>query len=135
MAVADAKYRFLSVSVGSPGSISDGGIFNLTRLSSAIEGKYAGLPDPDVLVGDDVPIPYHIISDDAFAMKTWLMKAFSQRNLKKKMQVFNYRLSRARKAIEHAFGILGARFRCLLATLEMDVKRVESIVFGCCTLH
>ena len=84
MAVADAKYHFLSVSVGNPGSNSGGGIFNLSSLSSAIEGKYAGLPDPDVLVGNDVLIPYHIIGDDAFAMKAWLMKPFSQRNLKKK---------------------------------------------------
>ena len=51
MAVVDAKYRFLSVSVGSLSSNSDKGIFNLTGLSSAIEGKYAGLADPDVLVG------------------------------------------------------------------------------------
>ena len=51
------------------------------------------------------------------------------------MQVFNYRLSRACRVIENTFGILGARFRCLLAPLEMDVKRVESIVLGCCTLH
>ena len=95
----------MSVSVGSPGSYSGGGISNLTGLSSAIEGKYAGLPDPDVLVGDDVPIPYHIIGDDVFAMKTLVMKPFSQRNLKKKMQVFKYRLSRARRVIENAFGI------------------------------
>lgn len=77
MALVDAKYRFLSVSVGISGSNSHGGIFNKTGLCAATEGEYTGLQGPEPLTGDDAPLPYHIIGDDAFAMKTWLMKPFS----------------------------------------------------------
>ena len=81
------------------------------------------------------PMNYHIIADDAFALQTWLMKPFSKTNLGRDMQIFNYRLSRARRTVENAFGILNARFRCLSTPLEMAEDKAISIVLGCCTLH
>ena len=51
------------------------------------------------------------------------------------MQIFNYRLSRARRVVENAFGIMAARFRCLFSPLQMDEKTPQYIILGCCTLH
>ena len=76
--------QIIAFSAGSPGSNYDGGIIDLTSLKTAIEGKHLGLSESEMLDGDDVPIPYHLIGGDAFAMKTWLRKPFSQRNLKEK---------------------------------------------------
>ncbi len=51
------------------------------------------------------------------------------------MLVFNYRLPRARRVVENAFGILANHWACLLTTLSIDVKTVEKVVIAACTLH
>ena len=42
------------------------------------------------------------------------MKPFSKRNLTEEQRVFNYRLFRARRVSENAFGIMAVRFLCIL---------------------
>ena len=135
MALVDSGYKFIYINIGQPGSSSDGGIFNNSSLCSAITNGTAGLPNPEPLPNDDHPLGYHIIGDDAFALRPWLMKPFACKKLGKKMQIFNYRLSRARRVVENAFGIMAARFRCLLSPLQMDEKRAQYIILGCCILH
>ncbi|XP_053390910.1 putative nuclease HARBI1 [Mercenaria mercenaria] len=76
MALVDAKYRFLWTQIGDVGSSSDGQIWNHCDLRQALEEGVLGVPDADLLPGDDVDTPYYIIGDDAFAMRTWLMKPF-----------------------------------------------------------
>lgn len=74
MALVDANYRFLYVSLGANGSASDGGVFKECSLGEALEQGYAGLPCPEPLPGDDKDIPYALVGDDAFGLRTWLMK-------------------------------------------------------------
>ena len=50
-------------------------------------------------------------------------------------RVFNYRLSRAPRVVQNAFGLLAARFRCLLTTVPQNPDRVSTIVLACCVLH
>ena len=91
MALVDSQYRLLFVDVGAQGSISDGGVFSGTELYEALEGGYAGLPQPEPLPGDDKPIPFSLIADDAFALRTWMQKPFSFRGMNKNQRIFNYR--------------------------------------------
>jgi hypothetical protein len=49
MALVDSNYRFLYVSLGAAGSASDGGVFSLCSLGEALEGGFAGLPEPEPL--------------------------------------------------------------------------------------
>ena len=84
---------------------------------------------------DDKDMPCFIIGDDAFVLRTWMMKPFSIRSLSREERIFNYRLSRARRIVENAFGILANRFQCLLGTMRQELHRVHTIAFGCCTLH
>lgn len=51
------------------------------------------------------------IGDDAFLTSKNLMKSYSGTNLGQKKRIFNYRLSRARRTIENAFGILVSHWR------------------------
>jgi hypothetical protein len=67
----------------------------------------------------------------ALALRTWLMKPFSRRNMALEDRVFNYRLSRARRVVENAFVILVNRFQCLLTTLKQEPHNVGSIIFAC----
>ncbi len=137
MALVDADYRFIWVDVGAQGSASDAQIFNNSELKEAIESGDIGFPAADPLPNDDPTknTPYFIIGDDAFALQPWMMKPFSRRNLAVEERIFNYRLSRARRIVENAFGILGNRFQCLLGPMRQDSHVVEEIVMACCTMH
>ena len=135
LAVADAEGRFIYIDVGANGSASDGGIFQVTPLREALEKGIAGIPGPEPLPDDDVPMPYFILGDNAFPMRTWLMKPFPQRALDPPSRNFNYRLSRARRIVENAFGMLAQRFRVFLTTINVRPKTAEKIVMASCILH
>lgn len=53
MAVVDANYKFIWLSVGSYGSSSDGQIFNNSELRPMLEEGTLGLPPPSPLPHDD----------------------------------------------------------------------------------
>ena len=133
--LVDADYNFLYIDVGRQGSASDGGIFKSCSLRRRFDEGTLGLPQPTPLPGDDFPLPFYIIGDDAFPLKEWLMKPFPHRGLSKSERVYNYRLSRARRVVENAFGVLAHRFRCLLTTMHQTPDHVEIIVMACCVLH
>ena len=135
MALVDADYKFLYVDCGANGAGSDGGVFNDTLLREGLEEGTIGLPPPEPILPGHRPLPYFIVGDDAFPLRTWLMKPLPLRNMTKEQRIYNYRLSRARRIVENAFGILAARFRCLLTTMPQRTKTVESIVIACCCLH
>ncbi len=63
------------------------------------------------------------------------MKPFGHRLLSREERIFNYRLSRARRVVENAFGILANRFRVLLTRLMHPPDTVNQIVTVCCILH
>ncbi len=76
LALVDGDYKFLWVDVDQNGSLSDAQIFNQCELKEAIEDGMIGFPPEDTLPKDDRPMPYFILGDNAFALKTWLMKSF-----------------------------------------------------------
>ena len=135
LALVDGDYKFLWSDIGSNGSASDAQVFNGSELKDAIEDGSIGFPPPAPLPGDDRPMPYFIIGDDAFALRTWMMKPYSKRHMTIEERILNYRLSRGRRIVENAFGILGARFQCLLTTMKQDPNTVQSIVLACICLH
>ncbi|XP_069979435.1 uncharacterized protein [Penaeus vannamei] len=100
MAVADANYKFLYVDVGAERGAGYGGMRSKCDLNQAIEKKRAGFPEA---------IPFYLISDDAFALKPWLMKPYSHQSQVHHEKIFNYRLSRACRVVENPFGLLQAR--------------------------
>ncbi|XP_034024730.1 protein ALP1-like [Thalassophryne amazonica] len=107
MALVDADYKFLSLHVGASGSGLDGGIFEGTALKRCMEDGSIGLPSP--LPGGDRPVGYYIVGDDAFPLKTWLMKPVPSRKFTIEDRIYNYRLSRAWRVVENAFGLLSSR--------------------------
>ena len=63
------------------------------------------------------------------------MKPYTHRTAMGDGKVFNYRHYRARRIVENAFGVLSARFRVLLRTLELDVENSLQAVRACLVLH
>lgn len=136
MALVDANYRFTYVDVGSNGRVSDGGVFRQCTLQESIENELINFPGPKELPGRDKKVPFVVVSDEAFPLKEYLMKPYPQRcGLDDSQRLFNYRLSRARRIVENAFGILCNKFRVLRAPILSSPDKVEKIVLCCCALH
>ncbi|CAH1253084.1 HARBI1 [Branchiostoma lanceolatum] len=135
LAVVDSNYKILWADVGAPGSDSDCGIFNRSNLQLSLSEGIIGFPDPEPIPNDDEDTGYFLIGDDAFPLRTFLLKPYSKRYLEVEERVFNYRLSRARRVVENAFGVLALRYRCLLTTLAVGTETATDIIEACLTLH
>ncbi|XP_060862988.1 uncharacterized protein LOC132939691 [Metopolophium dirhodum] len=70
------------------------------------------------LPGTNIKVPHVLIGDEAYPLKPYLMRPFPSRVLNPAREYFNERLSRARKCIECAFGILRAKWRLLGKDIE-----------------
>ncbi len=80
-------------------------------------------------------LPYVIVADAIFGLKRWLMKLYPGKGLNEAEAIFNYRLSRARRTIENAFGILAARWCIFRKPIKANPILVDSIVKVCLCLH
>ena len=135
MGLVDADYRFLWVHIGAEGTASDAGVFNQSSLEPDLREGRLGFPPPEPLPNDDHEVPYFLVGDDAFPLRTYLVKPFSHRDLTHDERIFNYRCSRARRVVENAFGILANRFRCLLTTLMTTQETSAKITKACVVIH
>jgi hypothetical protein len=127
LGLVDAKYRFTYANVGVNGRISDGGVFAQSKLAEAMNLKSLNCPQASPLPGQTTNTPYVIVADDAFPLSEYLMKPFPDRNLSDDKRIFNYRLSRARRVVENAFGILANRFRVLLNPISLAVEELPKV--------
>ena len=137
MAFVDAEYNFIYIDVGKNGRVLDGGAFSSTALYKAMEEGRLPFPKPKPLphTNECVDVPFMIVTDEAFALRPNLMKPYPFRHLQDEQRVFNYRLSRARRVVENAFGILANRFRFLLSPIIVTPNRAEIAVLAACAIH
>lgn len=135
LAVVDADYRFLYVDVGCQGRVSDGGVFRNSTLYSALEDNALNIPPPQNIPNTATVSPFVLVADDAFPLTTNIMKPFAHRGLNQMERVFNYRLSRARRVSENAFGILVSRFRVFRAGMEVKPEKAKDVVLAATVLH
>ena len=108
---------------------------NLGELREKIEDGSIGFPEAEPIEPGGPDLPYFLLGDDAFTLKTWLMKPYPLKGKGKAYQIANYRISRGRRVVENAFGILASRFRVLGSTILVHPKRVKVIVLACVVLH
>ncbi|XP_071485238.1 uncharacterized protein [Diadema antillarum] len=114
--------------------MSDAQIYNASELKGCLEAGKIGFPDPDPMPNDDQDMPYFLLRDDAFGLRTYLMKPFSHRSLTEEELITNYRISReARWRI--VFGILAQRWQVLLITMMQGPDTVRLIIKTCICLH
>ena len=120
MALVDADYKFLWVDVGCNGRISDGGVYDGCSLQQALSRRSDMFPDAAPCPGDQRPLQYYIVTDDAFPLQDNMMKPFSHKDMIHQHRIFNCRLSRARRVVENAFGILSNRFRVFFTKIALE---------------
>ena len=70
LALVDGQYKSRWVDVGTAGSSSDAEIFNTCHLKRTIDDGSIGFPDPAPITQGGRDVPYFILADDAFALKT-----------------------------------------------------------------
>ncbi|ENN83008.1 hypothetical protein YQE_00628, partial [Dendroctonus ponderosae] len=116
LAMADANYRFTYINVGTNGRVSDGGVFWESDLSKVLARNCLNIPEDLALPGRTMPVPFVIVADAAFTLSEKILKPYPFKGMSKAQRIFNYRLSRARRVVENAFGVLASRFRILLTT-------------------
>jgi len=134
LALVDAKYNFIYINVGMNGRLSDGGIFRESDLFKAIQQNTLG-PEDKPLPGRSKLVPHVIVADAAFSLSMNILKPYPFRNMTQEQRVYNYRVSRARRVVENAFGILANRFRVLLNTIPLVPEKATLITQCCCVLH
>lgn len=113
------------------------GIFNKSLIGKGIKRQSFDLPEPKPLPGTNMITPYLFLGDEAFPLLQNLMKPYPrlQAAADKTMSIFNYRLSRSRRVVENAFGLLSQKFRIFLTPIQLNVKTCEHLVTSACILH
>ena len=132
MGVCDERLLFTDICVGWPGSVHDSRIFKNSPLGRALISRERVLPDDCFLIGDS-----------AFQLDPWLITPFRNSQMGDDgpgltgatKRHFNRTLSSARVVVEHAFGVLKARFRRLTYLETKSVPRAVNIICAACVLH
>lgn len=136
MAIADSKYRFIYVDVGSYGKECDSTIFNKCKLWKAIENGTVAIPEDKCLPGTECPkVPFFFIGDEGFALHENLLRPYGGTHLTGDKWVFNYRLCRARRFAECTFGIFSNKWRIFHRPINLKPDYAVLIVKACVVLH
>ena len=137
--LVDAQYRFIFV--GQYENNADGPVFQKSQFGSMFMKDELNVPGPKPLprarfLGN---MPHVIVVDEAFPLCPNIMRPYPRgRNANKMLrpcQVFNYRLSRARRILECAFGILALCFHIYNRRMQYSIETVIKIVKATCVLH
>ncbi len=132
LGICDAELKYLYVDIGQPGSRSDAGIWADGRLNELLSKDLLNIPETP-----ERAIKYHFVADDAFPLTLRISKPFprSSPHLSTVEKVYNYRLSRARRTIENAFGHTSNVFRVLRSPITLNVKNATSVIKALVCLH
>ena len=131
---ADARYRFITIDVGAYGKQSDCVIFHHSSLNQLLSSNNFNMPHAKKLPLSDVELPFVILGDEAYPLLSYLMRPYPRRQLTESQRLFNYCLSRGRRVVESAFGILAGKWRILNKPIETS-DMADRIVKCICVLH
>lgn len=135
MAIVSASYRFMLVDIGVQGRHSDGGIFLNSVMGQKFHQEQLNIPLPLPLHINGPSLPYMIVADEAFQLNKFILRPYPGRNISQEQRIFNYRLSRAGRVVENAFGIMVARFRIFQGPIIASLETAEKIVKAAVVLH
>lgn len=137
MALVDANCKFTIIDVGGYGKSSDGGLFTRSILGKSLEANTLNIPNSKPPPNSEEPLPFVIVGDEAFPLKRYLIRpypGFTARNDESK-QIYNYRLSRARRVAENAFGTLTQKFRLFYGRIQLSPENADKVILAACVLH
>lgn len=79
----------------------------------------------------------NFISDSGYPLEPWILTPYRNSVENSRESYFNDQHSKGRCIVERTFGLLKARFRCLLAARELHYapEKACQILNTCCALH
>lgn len=136
LAVVDANCKFMYIDVGSYGKEGDAGIFERSALGRMFNDGSL-LPVPSKLPNSDVVLPHVLVGDDAFRLHQNMLKPYPRESAIRDnaKAILNYRLCRARRTSENAFGLLAQVFRIFYTPINLLPETVDDVVIVSCCLH
>ena len=135
LAICDAKYNFILLDVGQYGNNNDAGILANSLLGQMLENNSLKFSSPAQLEGCNYnPLPYNFVGNEAFPLSEIMMRPYPGK-LEEPEKIYNYRLSRARRVIENAFGLLRTRWRIFSRPIKASVKSVENFALAAIALR
>ena len=133
-AVVGHNLLFFHIATGFPGSIHDSRILRHTSLYH--QGNNNEILAEPIHNINGFQVQPLLLGDGAYPLLKWLMKPYSlMAALTAEEKKFNECLSSSRSVVERAFGILKARWRCLLVLLDANLENVSDTIISCFTLH
>lgn len=137
MASADANGFFTLINVGDYGRKTDVWALRSSGFINVLTENQLDIPPPAILPNDsdNSTFPMFFVGVEAFPLNENIMRPYSKRTLSNDKRVFNYRLSRARKSVEFAFGMLVSKFKIFETEIECEPDKVVDIVKAACILH
>ncbi|KYN20696.1 Putative nuclease HARBI1 [Trachymyrmex cornetzi] len=135
LGICDANYIFRFVDIGAYGQRSDGGIFGDSIIGRNFDSQRMNVPKPAAVEGGRI-LPFCLVGDEAFPLKPYLLRPYPNRiGLTLMDDIFNYRLSRARRIIENTFGILASQWRVFRKPIIAQPETAKLIVQATVCLH
>lgn len=137
LALVDAHYKFITIDVGSYGKEGDSGILEKSVMGRQIRTGTFNFPTETALPGSRIVVPHVIVGDEAFRLTKHMMKPYPKNQAEEDdtKKIYNYRLCRARRVSENAFGLLSQCFRIFYSPIAVLPDTTDSIVMVTCCLH
>ena len=133
-AVAGGNLKFLDIATDCCGSIHDARILRDPALYIQAERNILLTEPTDAI--DRYKIRPLLIGDGPYPANTWRVKPFRNNlNLSQEQKKINRFLSSARVAVERAFGVLKARWRCIPNCLDHNIENLSDVIISCCVLR
>lgn len=125
--VVDHRKKFLDVTIGDPGSMSDSKVLKESSLATNLNNDYTNLMDADAILLGGVIYP---------SCYRWLVTPYRNiRHLTIQQQSFNYIHAVTRSTVDDTFSILTDRFLKLKSITVNNQNFVKWCVMTACYLH
>ncbi|XP_038055779.1 protein ALP1-like [Patiria miniata] len=131
--LVDHNFKFMDFDVGQPGKCHDSWVFQSSKLHLKLVNGTFYPRLTRAIEGQDIPVV--ILGDSAYTLSPFLMKPYPEGLATAEELRFNVRLSRAHILVEHAFGRLKGRWRCIMKRNDSHAKNIHVLVSACIVLH
>ncbi|XP_056397868.1 uncharacterized protein LOC130293341 isoform X2 [Hyla sarda] len=136
MAIANAEYKFVAVDIGQYGRTNESRVIRNSAMVRRLYSGDFGLPAARPFPGTDgSPMPFVFVGDEASQMCGNLVKPYSRQGLNYRQRVYNHRLTRARRSVEYAFGIMTSRWQIFTRPIQVSPTVVKDLVKAAVVLH
>ena len=124
----------MDIATGFPGLIHDARMLRASTLFTQAEREEIMVSPLENIQGTNIrPL---IIGDGAYPNTSRMVKPYPHNIiLDHSQRKFNRTLSSTRSLVERSFGLLKARFQCLLKRLDNELENITTAIISCCVLH